>query len=265
MILNNVFSKLRFSNFNITDIDTYKISFKNKNTVDYKKSGRTKYLLHFITGGERIYEIDDRIFKCSTGTLIFIPEGTKYKTIAVSVNDEKCSGIGITFNFDILPNISCDIYYTENIKHKKTVLELFEQTFGIYTNSPLEPLKLKASVYSLLSFITSSSITTAEYSAIKPAIEYINSNYTENLPIKAYAQKCNLSESYFRKKFLEYTGLSPIEYRNQLRFAEAKRLYQNGLSTQQICEKLGFCDVGYLLKLYKRKNGQSLKNDSKII
>ena len=110
-ILNDVFSKLRFLNFNITDIGVYKISFKNKNTVDYKKTGRTKNLLHFVTGGERIYEINDRIFKCQAGTLIYIPEGTKYKTIAVSLNGEKCSGIGITFDFDIKFNITNDIYY----------------------------------------------------------------------------------------------------------------------------------------------------------
>lgn len=264
-ILNDVFSKLRFLNFNITDIGVYKISFKNKNTVDYKKMGRTKNLLHFVTGGERIYEINDRIFKCQAGTLIYIPEGTKYKTIAVSLNGEKCSGIGITFDFDIKININNDIYYTENIKHQKTISEFFERTYNIFIQSPLEPLHLKSSIYSLLSFLVSSSFTTAEYSVIKPAIEYINSNYTENLPIRDYAQKCNLSESYFRKKFLEYIGVSPIEYRNQLRFAEAKRLYQNGMSTQQISERLGFCDTGYLLKLYKRKNGKSLKGDAKII
>ena len=264
-ILNNVFAKLRFLNFDIKDIYAYSILFENKNTVNYNKSGRTKNLLHFVTGGERIYEIDDRIFKCSKNTLIFIPEGTKYKTVANTVNGEKCCGIGITFNFDINPNIKEDIYFIENIKHKESILNFFERTYNIHINSPLEPLHLKTSVYSLLSFLVSSNFTTAEYSVIKPAIEYINSNYTENLSVKTYAQKCNLSESYFRKKFLEYTGLSPIEYRNQLRFAEAKRLYQNGHSTQQFCEKLGFCDTGYMLKLYRRKNGSNLKNDAKII
>ena len=241
------------------------MSFKNKNTVNYKKHGRTKNLLHFVTGGERIYEIDGRIFKCKPNTLIYIPEGTKYKTVAKTVSGEACSGIGITFNFDINPSIQEDIYYLENIKNKKSILELFERTYSIYINSPLEPLHLKSSVYNLISFLISSNLTSTEYSAIIPAIEYINSNYRENLSVKAYAQKCNLSESYFRKKFTEYTGLSPIEYRNQLRFSEARRLYHNGFSTQQICELLGFCDVGYMLKLYKRKNGSTLKNDAKII
>ena len=104
-----------------------------------------------------------------------------------------------------------------------------------------------------------------DYLVIKAAVEFINKHYKENLSIKLYADECNLSESYFRKKFREYFGKSPIDYRNQLRFAEAKRLYQNNYTTQEIAENLGFYDSGYMLKLYKRKMNRTLKADSKII
>lgn len=266
-ILDYIFAKLRFSDFNITDIEPYKMEFKNGDTIDYSKDGRRKLVIHLVTSGQRKYEIEDRIFSAEKGTLIFIPEGTKYKTKAQSLNNKLCSGIGISFN----TNITFDpdeliIYYKENIGQMSATLELFNNAYQIYKSSPLEILELKAAVYKLFSFLSSSDIVNStENVLLKPAIEFINTHYTENLPIKLYAEKCNLSESYFRKKFTEYTGLSPIEYRNQLRFAEAKRMYQTGLSAQQIAERLGFCDTAYFLKLYKHKIGRTIKMDSKII
>ncbi len=267
MILDNIFAKLRFSDFNITNIEPYQMEFKSGNVVDYSKYGRRKSLLHFVTAGKRLYETEDNIFSVGAGTLIFIPDGTKYLTRAKTVNNESCSGIGISFDLDIAFNQNeLNIYYEENINRKELVFDLFVRTYQIYKSSPLELLQLKNAVYSLLSFLNSSNaVNIGEFSQIEPAIEYINAHFKENLPVKLYAEKCNLSESYFRKKFTEYTGLSPIEYRNQLRFVEAKRLYQIGFSTQQIAEKLGFCDGSYLLKLYKRNTGRTLKNDAKTV
>jgi YesN/AraC family two-component response regulator len=37
------------------------------------------------------------------------------------------------------------------------------------------------------------------------------------------------------------------------------------VSLQEIAEKLGFYNSGYMLKLYKKKMGTTLKSDSKII
>lgn len=266
-ILDDIFAKLRLSDLNITNIEPYNMEFKNGNLVDYYKDGRRKHLIHLVTSGKRIYETKDRIFSVESGTLIFIPEGTKYKTKAEALNNKNCSGIGISFNmnFTFNPN-ELMIYYKENIYQKAKALDLFIRTYEIYKNSPLEILKLKTAVYNIFTFLaTLSAVNSTEYSLIYPAVEYISSHYTENLPIELYAKKCNLSESYFRKKFTEHLGLSPIEYRNQLRFAEAKRMYQIGISTGQIAEHLGFYDTAYFLKLYKRKNGRTLKEDAKTL
>ena len=266
-ILDKFLQKIKSADLEIKNIETYKMAFKDRNIVDYAFLGRRKNLLHLVTGGKRKYETVYKTFTVGAGTLIFIPHGTKYTTEAITVNGESCSGIGICFDADIYLNLNeLDIYYDENNYQKNDIFDLFSNCHKLYKSSPLEVLQLKASLYKILAYlVASASPNMQEYSLIQPAITYITEHYTENSPIKLYADKCNLSESYFRKKFLEYTGFSPIDYRNQLRFAEAKRLYQNNYSTQQIAEKTGFCDVSYMLKLYKRKNGRTLKNDAKII
>lgn len=103
------------------------------------------------------------------------------------------------------------------------------------------------------------------YRLIKPALEFINLTYTNNFSIKTYADKCNLSESYFRKIFKSVIGISPIDYRNELRFAKAEQLYQTGNNLKQIAEAIGFCDEVFFSKLYKKRFGTSIKNRLKTV
>ena len=95
-----------------------------------------------------------------------------------------------------------------------------------------------------------------------PAFDMLNTRYRENLSVKEYADKCHMSESHFRKKFTEYTGKSPIQYRNELRFAEARRLYLDGATMSEIANEVGFFDAGYFSKMYKKSNGHLLSSES---
>ena len=52
-----------------------------------------------------------------------------------------------------------------------------------------------------------------DFSPIKNAVVYINRNYDKEITVTTLAQICLMSESYFRRMFKKYTGLSPSEYR----------------------------------------------------
>ena len=240
-IIDKILLQLRYSDFEVKNIETHKMTFKNNDTVDYSETPRRKNLLHLVTSGRRRYEINSKVFSVERGTLIFIPDNTKYITTAFSQNDD-CGGIGICFDLDFsFFGNELDIYYKNVSTQGDKVAELFQKIYDIQKSNPLELLEHKYLFYKLLSFLTSSyTIQSQDYLVIKAAVEFINKHYKDNLPIKLYADECNLSESYFRKKFRECFGRSPIDYRNQLRFAEAKRLYQSNYTSQEIAENLGF-------------------------
>ncbi len=261
--MDKILSKLRREDFEIKNIDIFRIEITNKKVYDYAKSGRSKHLLHLVTSGNGFYEFNGKRMSFESGTLIFIPEGTKYKTISGT----NCAGIGICFECEnLFSDAETGVYFVEEASYTPKLKQMFEAGYIQYKRSPLDALISKATVYSIFSFLISAlEQKSAEYRIIKPAIDYICTHYTENLPIQAYADICNLSESYFRKKFSNYTGMSPIEYRNNLRFAEAKRMYQDGFGTEYIAEQLGFCDASYMLKIYKRNNGASLKTEAKFV
>ncbi len=265
--MKNFLAQLRYSDFDVEGIESYKMSFENGNTVDYLQSPRRKNLFHLVTGGKRFYEIDSRSFFAPCGTLIFIPDNTYYKTTAFSCGRENCGGIGICFDIKGA-NLGCksDVYITRVGEPLDRLKDLFQLVYITQRANPLELLKIKSEFYNLLSFLTAPVVVkSSDYAGIEKAVDFIHKHYKENLPVKLYAESCNLSESYFRKKFGEFFGKSPIDYRNRLRFAEAKRLYQNNYSLQEIADKLGFCDVSFMTKLYKRHTGRSIKQDAKII
>ena len=244
----------------IKNIEAYKLMHETAE-IDYTITPRKSNLLHFIISGERQYQINGKKVTVGSNTLIFIPNNTRYKTVA----SPKCIGIGICFDGDIFKDEKdLDVYFKNSFSNPEGMKSLFEKILKLYDTIPHNFLEMKGIIIKILSDLTKVDFS-EEYALIKDAIIFISEHYKENLPIKVYADKCSLSESYFRKKFKEFFGKSPIEYRNELRFSEAKRLYQNNVSTEKIAETLGFCDAGYMLKLYKSQTGKSLIKDAKII
>ena len=70
------------------------------------------------------------------------------------------------------------------------------------------------------------------------AVDFISAHFRENLPISDYAAACSFSESYFRWRFIERFGISPIDYRNDLRFREVRRMCSECVSRD--CSGSGF-------------------------
>jgi len=250
--------ELLFMDIDFKNISVLNLKFAHNTVIDYSKKGREKYLLHYITSGCRKYYIAGHNFVLKKGAVIFIPDGTKY----ITESEEVCTGIGINFDIENLPReiIEEDVYYKyADINYEGQ--NAFELMDNMYREFPIPIFKLKALLYYIFCGFFQKNIN----SPLKPAVDFINKHYNENLPVKAYADTCNLSESHFRKLFREYTGMSPIEFRNQVRFAEAKKLYQQNYSLNEIAEKTGFCDGNYFSKLYKRHTNSSLKKDLKYI
>lgn len=252
------FSQLINTDFDIKNITVTPYTFEPFNKVEYKH-GRKNNLLHIVTFGTRYYNINGIKFKVDKGNIIFIPKGTKYTTFT----KEKCIGTGICFDMigksDIIlpPNV-----YTDWQIDSSRVFEYVNRMERLYTTSPTSVLTFKAILFKLVHILaTGDQCSKKDYLLIKPAIDYISLHFTENQKISEYASLCNISESYFRKKFVKCIGVSPIEYRNNLRFALARCLYNQGKTLQEIAETTGFYDAGFFSKSYKKQTGDTLKNN----
>ncbi len=115
--------------------------------------------------------------------------------------------------------------------------------------------ELKASIYRLLSAICQKQkrrSTKNKYTCIKEGIKLLEQN--SDMKIVDIAQLCGVSECYFRKLFKEYSGESPMDFRQHYRIEKAKQLLlsDEGLSISEIAEELNFSDIYHFSKTFKK-------------
>lgn len=78
------------------------------------------------------------------------------------------------------------------------------------------------------------------------------------LALEQIARKLGLGYSYFRRQFKAQTGLSPKQYRIEMRHHRAKNLLLNsGLTVKEISEQLGYSSPFHLSQEFSRLAGMS--------
>lgn len=122
------------------------------------------------------------------------------------------------------------------------------------------PLAIKAAVYNLLSFIgkEQSYGFTKRFNSIKNGIELLEADTLEERSIDEIASMCGVSSSGFRRLFREYSGKTPIEYRNSLKLDKAKNmLLGSDASIASISDALGYESSAYFCRFFKKKTGMT--------
>lgn len=79
-----------------------------------------------------------------------------------------------------------------------------------------------------------------------------------HLPItqEKIAESVGMGYSLFRKKFKEYTGVSPAQFQIQLRINRAKDLLiTTNQSFKELAHEMGFESIDYFFRLFKQKTG----------
>ncbi len=91
---------------------------------------------------------------------------------------------------------------------------------------------------------------------IKTALTYIRDNYQNKIYISDLAGQVNLNEQYFCRLFKKAIGYSPIEYVNEYRIKQAKRLLEEtSLQVTEVCLECGFNNLGNFLQEFRKHTG----------
>ena len=115
-------------------------------------------------------------------------------------------------------------------------------------------LFLTSKIYELLHLVTTAdNAIPKKYRALAPAITELQQQYFKNEKIGYYANLCGMSESNFRKLFKEYTGKSPIEYRNLIRISAVKTLLNTSeLTVSEAAYLVGFNNMAFFYEVYNK-------------
>lgn len=95
--------------------------------------------------------------------------------------------------------------------------------------------------------------------AINNFVEYLKSNYTEDINLPGLISDIPFNTTYFCRQFKIKTGMSPSKYLTKLRINKATQLLQNNpeVSIGEISELVGYNNQSYFSRIYKITTGIS--------
>ena len=177
---------------------------------------------------------------------IILPKGRSY-----SLYGNK-SGIFPVINFDC-KDFLCDEVISLPIQSSDTYIKDFEKmkALSLFEENRAKMMSVFYGILHRLS--TESSVR----NVILPAIMYIESNYQNpKLSNAVLAEKCNISEVYFRKIFTEAYKTTPKQFIVDIRINKAKQLLSDGfLNIGAVAEECGFSNQYHFCRLFKEKTG----------
>ncbi|MDO5406896.1 MAG: AraC family transcriptional regulator [Eubacteriales bacterium] len=89
-------------------------------------------------------------------------------------------------------------------------------------------------------------------------IMQLNQKYMEYWDVSMMAEFCDFSPSYFSHMFKKRTGISPIQFLNDLRIQKAKELLSSGcMNISTVAALVGFEDALYFSRVFRRETGTS--------
>ncbi|MDD3927985.1 MAG: AraC family transcriptional regulator [bacterium] len=102
-------------------------------------------------------------------------------------------------------------------------------------------------------------LNTPAYARTAGIIEYIRSNYTDDISLDSISEKFNISRYYIIKLFKRYTGFTPIEYVNNVRVLKAIELLtsKERKTVNDIGELVGFNSITHFGRVFKKVTGVS--------
>ncbi len=113
-------------------------------------------------------------------------------------------------------------------------------------------------VHTLVDQLQLQGVAPKDTDVVEQIVQYIHQRYHEPISLESMAEVWNYSIQHLSKQFKRRTGRSPIEYVIQTRIAKAKELLiQTDATVQEIAINVGYSDVFYFTRLFKKQVGST--------
>ncbi|MBQ8248760.1 MAG: helix-turn-helix transcriptional regulator, partial [Clostridia bacterium] len=88
---------------------------------------------------------------------------------------------------------------------------------------------------------------------IRPALEYIDDNYRDEITLKSLADTIHVNREYFCRTFKKATNITPTEYINHVRIWKAEGLLTTtDKSILEVATDVGFSSVSYFNRVFRK-------------
>lgn len=104
-----------------------------------------------------------------------------------------------------------------------------------------------------------------EMPRLKPAIDFMDTNFLSNPPLVRVAGKSHMAANSFHRLFKRELGITPFQYMERKRLDEARRLLGEGrLSVKEVAAWSGYDNPLYFSRVFRRHFGSPPSDFRKI-
>ena len=230
----------------------------------YKYKVLKNSVIHYVCKGYGTFKVNDKIYNLKEGDIFILLKGMDVEYMASMDNPWEYYWVGFSGSktSEYLNRTSIvDSYVAncmENSKIPFIILNMCEISKN-YNPSNSDDILLLNELYSLLYALIREFPKPFEYKDkeihkyIQNAINFINSNYMNNITVNEIAEHVNLSRSYLYKMFIKNLKISPQKYLINLRMYKATLLLKNtNLPIGEVANNVGYSDSLLFSKTFSR-------------
>jgi len=232
-----------------------------KDITTSRLNGHGDYHILYLTKGKGNFLINNQECVVEAGTIVFYNYGDSHK-YTYYAKDDTCV-YWIHFNGDFAKELIIDLIFetssTIKIGTNSFLCECFENIINELNYKPSMYFKsCCGNLITMLSYIAEirndlNQKKCSHADDFAYIISLMNKNEDSHMQVEDYANICHLSKSRFIKNFKQFTGLTPIEYKNQIIIKKAQYLLRStDLSISEISDLLGFESASYFSTLFKK-------------
>lgn len=219
----------------------------------YENIARPDHGFLYLYSGKITYMFDNCRIELKAGDVIFLPKNSNY---VVTFDQDNSSVEDYLINFDVIEGkefASADKPTVILNDPMGTLLEYFKDVVNVYIEKD-RPFLINSKFYLCLNYLQTAleyKNSDADRSVFEKAARRLVKNF--DLTIEDVAKEMYISRSTFQKKFNQYFGMTPVEYRTEKRIQKAKLLLETtDMPIKVISDSLGFYDTSYFYKIFKK-------------
>lgn len=246
-----------------TDFVIFEVGYEKCEPLHYwgphEKQG---YVFHYCKSGKGTLVINDRIYYVKQGDIFYIAPDDKcfYQADGISPWEYKWIYFGGMKSKALISKTAfCDsarVVPCKNANDLNAIVDL------ILDNkvSEVNDLQAMSGLYRFFAWLLSNYPNTERLKQIKPnekywmqILNYIYINLPYNLSVNNISKSVGLERTYIYKLFLKNTGISTMEFINNLKISIAcDKILEQNKSLLRISAEVGFNEYAWFSKVFKR-------------
>lgn len=232
------------------------------NAIGRPKTSHT--LLWFKNCSATIVDSKGNVLEAERNQLAYMSKGLEY-TVEFKDNQNNQDEDTVVIHFQMTDSHGEDIMPAER---PIICIKNVDLSFAMDMNAAAEEYKknivcipkVQSIIYNILATVCQNQknrTTKNKFACIRNGIELLEQD--RDLSIAQIAERCGVSECYFRRLFQEYSGESPMNFRQHHRMKRAKQLLLSDefVTVGQVAQELNFSDIYHFSKMFKNYYGVS--------